>query len=33
VRAHVPANAEAMLIGGNGLSAVSAIEALEQDLD
>jgi maleate isomerase len=32
LRARVPANAEAVLIGGNGFRAVGAIEALEQDL-
>jgi len=33
VRANVPADAEAVLIGGNGFRAVGAIEALEEDLD
>jgi maleate isomerase len=32
VRAQVPANAEAVLTGGNGFRAVGAIEALEEDL-
>jgi maleate isomerase len=32
VRAHMPANADAVLIGGNGFRAVGAIEALEEDL-
>jgi maleate isomerase len=32
VRAHMPANAEVVLTGGNGFRAVGAIEALEQDL-
>lgn len=31
--AHVPGDAEAVFIGGNGLRAVGAIEALEEDLD
>jgi maleate isomerase len=31
-RAHVPASAEAVFIGGNGFRAVGAIEALEEDL-
>jgi maleate isomerase len=31
-RAHVPAAAEAVLIGGNGLRAVGVIQALEEDL-
>jgi maleate isomerase len=32
VRAQMPANAEAVLTGGNGFRAVGAIEALEEDL-
>jgi len=32
VRAHVPANAEAVFIGGNGFRAISVIQALEVDL-
>jgi maleate isomerase len=32
VRAHTPASAEAVFIGGNGLRAVGAIQALEEDL-
>lgn len=32
VRTHVPPAAEAVFIGGNGLRAVGAIEALEEDL-
>jgi maleate isomerase len=32
VRAHTPASAEAVFIGGNGLRAVGAIQALEDDL-
>src|SRR5918992_4566501 len=32
VREHVPAEAEAVYIGGNGLRAVSVIQALEEDL-
>ena len=32
VRDHVPADAEAVYIGGNGLRAVGAIQALEEDL-
>ncbi len=32
VRTQVPANAEAVLTGGNGFRAVGAIEALEEDL-
>jgi maleate isomerase len=31
-RAHVPKNADAVFIGGNGFRAVGAIEALEEDL-
>jgi len=31
-RAHVPASADALFIGGNGFRAVGAIEALEEDL-
>ncbi|HXQ49850.1 MAG TPA: hypothetical protein VN802_02045 [Stellaceae bacterium] len=31
-RAHVPASADAVFIGGNGFRAVGAIEALEEDL-
>lgn len=33
IRAHVPATAEAVFIGGNGFRAVGAIQALEEDLD
>jgi maleate isomerase len=32
VREHVPAGADAVYIGGNGLRAVGVIEALEEDL-
>ena len=32
VRAHVPAAAEAVFVGGNGFRAVGAIQALEEDL-
>jgi maleate isomerase len=32
VRAHVPDNAEAVFIGGNGFHAIGAIQALEVDL-
>jgi maleate isomerase len=32
VRAHTPATADAVFIGGNGFRAVGAIEALEEDL-
>jgi maleate isomerase len=31
VRTHLPANAEAVVIGGNGFRAVGAIQALEED--
>jgi maleate isomerase len=33
VRTQVPANADAVLTGGNGFRAVGAIEALEEHLD
>lgn len=32
VRTHLPATAEALFIGGNGMRAVGAIQALEEDL-
>ena len=32
-RAHVPAEAEAVFFGGNGLRAIGVIRALEEDLD
>jgi maleate isomerase len=32
VRAHVPDNAEAVFIGGNGFRAIGVIQALEVDL-
>jgi len=32
IREHVPAEAEAVYIGGNGLRAVGVIQALEEDL-
>ena len=31
-RAHVPASAEAVFVGGNGFRAIGAIQALEEDL-
>src|SRR5262249_24971321 len=31
-RKHVPANADAMFVGGNGFRAVGAVQALEEDL-
>jgi maleate isomerase len=33
VHGHVPATADAVMIGGNGFRAVGVIEALEADLD
>ncbi len=32
LRANVPANAEAVFVGGNGLRAIGVIEALEEDI-
>jgi maleate isomerase len=32
-RTHVPAEADAVFVGGNGLRAIGVIRALEEDLD